>query len=204
MNLWSTIELSTMRYDAQPPESTDPLQGFYLESEYTLKHNIDQACYKVMMYGDLSLKKELKKVIIRTFCFRMFLVLPLVLSVVFGASFIFTGGKYYFYYLLLIFSLFVLGFSIQLYFLIHYLRSVRSRESYIKLNKDMVTRFETLRRVRDQFVGERADPQPETERAMYTLPPPPPIYNEFDNLPPSYEPASLSPTYESVNNLDLH
>ncbi|KAI9295547.1 hypothetical protein K502DRAFT_364897 [Neoconidiobolus thromboides FSU 785] len=179
----TTIEMSTINHtDPPPPEFTsitiNYLQGFQLLPHYTLRSDLDRDFYKVMMHGDNKLKLELKRVIIRTFCFRLLLLLPILLGIVFGVLYVYRDSNYFFAYSLTIFLFFSFIIVTQLYFLIHYLRSVRDKESYLKLNSSLAARLEA---------SERSRYQREIERVTYTLPPP--NYIEAANSPPAYQQA---------------
>ncbi|KAI9297131.1 hypothetical protein K502DRAFT_347320 [Neoconidiobolus thromboides FSU 785] len=191
MNLQNTVELPTINNDMSQSEFTNTTSGlshgFKLKSHYTLKFTLDEACYNIIMYGDMNQKKELKRVIVRTYCLRIFLILPLISGVVFGALYLFLGKKYSIYYLLIIFIFLIPTLSFQVYYLMHYLASVHSKQSYMKLNKSTITRIEMDRRERDQLVYY----QDETERVTYTLPPP--LYSQAAKAPPAYESTSYNP-----------
>ncbi|KAI9297138.1 hypothetical protein K502DRAFT_363501 [Neoconidiobolus thromboides FSU 785] len=158
------------------------LKKFHLELHYTLKRNLNQVCYKVMMYGDIHLKKELKAVIIRTYIFRIILTLPLISGVLFGFSYIFLDQKLYQYYSLVI----ILGLSIFIgvQLLDRRLRSIRDTETFLRVNKRLIPRLEANERASYELELQRIMHLPDVERVDYV--PKPPNYDQIDNSPPGY------------------
>ncbi|KAI9290646.1 hypothetical protein K502DRAFT_353777 [Neoconidiobolus thromboides FSU 785] len=137
-----------------------------------------------MLYGDNKLRKEFKRALICTYIIRVFLLLPLVFGVLFEAAYIFLGRVLCPYYSLVIFLGSFISTSIQIYLLIHYLRSIHDTGAYLKLNKRQIPYLEANERASYQLEVVRVRYQPQAEGINCTLSPP--NYSQAVNAPPGY------------------